>query len=158
MDYRAYSAMIGPMMLLMLLPPAMYFNPFIAVWAAMSFPRILGWRTPLELWRMTVKDGGGPIAWLNLGAAHQMRAEFKEARECYAQCLKHYPDTGVALLNLGLIEGMEGRPESAKAKLEDCVRLNPRYRVGWVMLRQVYEHLKDKQNAERCQKHVEALG
>ena len=86
-----------------------------------------------------------------------MRAGFKQARECYAKCLEHYPDTGVALLNLGLIEGMEGKPEAAKEKLEDCVRLNPRYRVGWDMLRQVYEFLKDSKNAERCRKQVESL-
>ncbi len=156
MDYRAYSAMIGPFLLLPLLPIAALYA-LVFAWAWRSFRRTYEWRNPLSLWAAAARDDGGPVAWLNLGSAHQMRREFGRAKECYAKCLELHSETGVVLLNLGLIEGMEGRPVEARDKIEECVRLHPRYRAAWIMLRQVYEFLKDAPNVERCRLQVEAL-
>lgn len=157
MDYRAYSAMIGPFLLIVPLVSAPVLIAVLLAWAVISAFRAFDWRTPMELWSGAVRDGGGPVAWINLGSAYQMRREFDEARRCYAECLRDYPDTGVAILNLAMIEGMEGRPDGARALAEECVRLNPRYLAGWTILRQVYDFLHDSENSSRCEQRIKEL-
>lgn len=156
-DYRNYFSMLGPLMFAVPLMPFWFISGLVVVWAVASAHRAFDWQNPEQLWKGAIRDGAGPLAWQNLGAVYHGRGEFREARRCYEECLRDYPDTGVALLNLALMEGQTGNPEGARDKIEECVQKWPRYRTAWDYLSQVYAFLKDEPNATRCRERAKEL-
>lgn len=86
---------------------------------------------------------------------HGLVNQMDEARAIFEAIIRATPDQNDiyharSLYNLAQIEAKQGRPNAAKAMLEEVVAINPEYVSAWFQLGVLNQHLGNVASARRC--------
>ena len=77
-----------------------------------------------ELWRRHQDES---LHWINLAWATRRSADLKEAHRILGEALERFPDDATTHFNLGCYECQLGDLESAKARVGQAIKLDPKF-------------------------------
>jgi tetratricopeptide (TPR) repeat protein len=100
----------------------------LIVCAALTWSQCAAYRNLESLWKDTLaKNPGAASAYLNLGAIHQARGEWRDAERCYRRAMElDAPDPKVHF-NLGTVFLRQGDSDGAILQFRQALALQPDY-------------------------------
>lgn len=97
-----------------------------ALFAALSFARMLDWRDPVRLWEATVRQSPGSArARLNLGLGYERKGRFADAAAEYEKSMTLDPLAVQPKVNLAVLLSRAGQREKAAEFYARAVELEP---------------------------------
>jgi Flp pilus assembly protein TadD/uncharacterized membrane protein (UPF0136 family) len=90
-----------------------------------TFRRNRDWRNEETLWKsVTEESPGNGRAWMNYGGIFMARADFIDARFCFARAQALLPNYDVLEVNWGILEGAVGNSAEAERRFRRALSLN----------------------------------
>lgn len=87
-------------------------------------------------------------AWSELGTAHFLMSNHREAERCYRRSLQERPSFPLALMNLGKLQMVQKKYEEAVASLAQLVEAEPRSADAQFLLGEAYLQIRKGSKAE----------
>lgn len=162
MEHRAYLSIAGIAVFFVEIlknAPVWLLTLGIAYLAMSCCARAYYWRSSIDLWSAAMRAGSHkkPRVLVNLGAAWQIKGDFRTASEFYDKTLAINPNCAPALVNLAYIAMRDQRIPIAVQWLKTCIERCPRYPLAWNALGQLYRQMNQLEEADRCLKQSEFL-
>jgi tetratricopeptide (TPR) repeat protein len=79
-----------------------------------------------ELWR---RHQDQPLFWNHLAFAARRSSGLEEAHRILSEALEKFPDDDLTLFNFGCYECQLGNLESAKARVGEAIKIDPKWKI-----------------------------